>query len=948
MKKKAPILLAAIIILSLTGCKQVVSENVHSYFLDPPPAAERDVARPLEPTDIVSFMSLEDGSEGPQVPEELLKSHVTVFCPGFYGLNNLAANQNNTLISADKGIRIIKWLSVGDLEGADPSEVPETADAQCEDIDGNLIPFHVGGGKPTQCTNNPIWQQQLIDEAVIAAQCGAVAVCADEWPGTSDSVGYGGCFCDYCMAGFREYLLGSGNEETLQSFGIKDLDSFDYGEFIRQNYYDLYKEVIYHESNDEVPLLDLFRTYQYQSVTEFMRQLKEEIVKTRQEVFFTANMAELMSSYMAVADVVDFFSPELYYAYPVNARTAVRYELGNAFDAPVNAAPNCVENKELMTGSRAAQVMKIYTAEAYAHGGYVQVPYGAPYFSGEYGVNQDRTAVEMETLYPYYDYIYNNKMLFEELWPMADVGVLYSFASIMGGTGGGSEDFSGCTQMLIENNIACRVVATGDGTLIHKQLDDESLEGLKVFVMPSVSVMSQNDTDVITRFMENGGQVVAFNDTALVDENGNSMNTSLTANTGEDILGDRYIHLPQNMHWWEDEKWQMIGPEDAEVDTCLNAVTSRIDYGYNTADKEILGTFYFSNQVNGYVLHLVNYAFDEQKHRVDDKRNVCVEIKNDTPFDSQQLGVFYATPEIGELKEIDFTLEDGNIVVNLPNIDAWGTLVIGEGVRVQTLIKLTKAEVSLHLPGQEPDSDIVAVLAQAREIMEAGEYEAAAAMIDEAVDLPAKKAAALALESAAHEIENIADTVKNAESRELMSEAQTAFDAGEYVQCSQKCLQLIMAYAVRQVDGRLNDYFESDKIAEDPRGDAVGEATGDANGCDLGNVYACVIDDKLYIAVQAESDDPFVQYNISNGQHDWTINCQGDPVEMFYFEDWHQAEVPKGVELAFDEGVELCLPLSMFGGVTEIRLDINAYQNNYPDFTRSDELSEEIRYRLGK
>jgi len=932
------------IVLLLTGCKQDVSENVHPYFLDPPPAAERDAARPLEPTDIVSFMSLEDGSEGPQVPEELLKSHVTVFCPGFYGLNNLAANQNNTRISADKGIQIIKWLSVGDLEGADPSEVPETADAQCEDIDGNMIPFHVGGGKPTQCTNNPIWQQQLIDEAVTAAQCGAVAVCADEWPGTSDAVGYGGCFCDYCMAGFREYLQENGNEETLRSLGIKDLDSFDYGEFIRQNYYDIYKEVIYHHSNDEVPLLDAFRAYQYQSVTEFMRLLKEEIVKEEPEVLFTANMAELMSSFMAVADVADFFSPELYYAYPVNARTAVRYELGNAFDAPVNAAPNCVENKELMTGSRAAQVMKVYTAEAYAHGGYVQVPYGAPYFSGEYGANKDMTAVGMETLYPYYDYIYNNKMLFEELWPMADVGVLYSFAGIMRGTGGGSEDFAGCTQMLIENSIPCRVVATGDGTLIHKQLDDESLEGLKLLVLPSVSVMSQNDADVITRFMENGGQVVAFNDTVLLDESGSSLDTALTANSGEDISGDQYRHLPQNMHWWEDEEWQMIGPEDA--DTFLDAVTLRINHGYNIADEEILGAFYFSNQVNGYVLHLVNYAFDEQQNRVDNKSNVRVAIKNNTLFDSRKLGVFYATPETGELKEIDYTLEDGNIVVNLPDIDAWGTLVIGEGVRVQTLIKLTKAEVSLYLPGQEPDRDTTAVFAEVREKMEAGEYEAATALIDEAVGLPAKKTASLALESAAHEIENISDPVKIAEARELMSEAQSEFDAGEYVQCSQICSHLIMAYAVRRVDGRLNDYSGSDKIAEDPRGDAIGEAPSNANGCDLGSVYARVIGDKLYIAVQADSDNPFVQFNITNGQHNWTINCQGNPVEMFYFEDRNRAEIPKGVELAFDEGIELCLPLSIFGGVSEIRLDINANLNNYPDFTRSDELSEDIKISL--
>jgi hypothetical protein len=170
-----------------------------------------------------------------------------------------------------------------DLDANDPQR-QVLLKASCINIEGETM-----RGGIFQCTNNPAWREYLLEVAKrsITLGEGADGIYIDECQGirmTPD----GGCFCDYCMQGFREYLKTKYNTEELIAFGIENIDSFHYGDFIRANYLTLYKDRRW-----EVPLYWDFYGYMMESTIQFWHQFIIEVkafaINQGKKVPFSAN-----------------------------------------------------------------------------------------------------------------------------------------------------------------------------------------------------------------------------------------------------------------------------------------------------------------------------------------------------------------------------------------------------------------------------------------------------------------------------------------------------------------------------------------------------------------------------------------------------------------------------------------------------------------------------------
>jgi len=85
------------------------------------------------------------------------------------------------------------------------------------------------------CVNNPAYQKGHLDYLKKYVDAGATAMQRDE-PSTQVSYAQSGsgCFCEYCMKGFRDYLKKTLSAEELGKLGVQDIETFDYKEYLNK------------------------------------------------------------------------------------------------------------------------------------------------------------------------------------------------------------------------------------------------------------------------------------------------------------------------------------------------------------------------------------------------------------------------------------------------------------------------------------------------------------------------------------------------------------------------------------------------------------------------------------------------------------------------------------------------------------------------------------------
>ena len=105
------------------------------------------------------------------------------------------------------------------------------------DLNGNLVsaPWMRQWKDPAWgCCNSPEWRASYLAAAKAALDAGADLFQMDD-PGLNyTAIQWGACFCEYCMAGFRDYLATETTTEERVDWGIDTLDGFDYGAYLRE------------------------------------------------------------------------------------------------------------------------------------------------------------------------------------------------------------------------------------------------------------------------------------------------------------------------------------------------------------------------------------------------------------------------------------------------------------------------------------------------------------------------------------------------------------------------------------------------------------------------------------------------------------------------------------------------------------------------------------------
>lgn len=159
-----------------------------------------------------------------------------------------------------------------------------------EDIDGNPLVIkhmiHWAHPQSPGCMNNPHYREGHLKYMEEYLDYGADTIQRDEADFMVDFAKMGeGCFCHYCMDGFRAYLDEHLSDQQLGDLGIDDISTFNYKDYVKQLCAeatgDLAKKAPALRSNkpEARKLHELYVQYQLGVTDEFFKWLRSELTK---------------------------------------------------------------------------------------------------------------------------------------------------------------------------------------------------------------------------------------------------------------------------------------------------------------------------------------------------------------------------------------------------------------------------------------------------------------------------------------------------------------------------------------------------------------------------------------------------------------------------------------------------------------------------------------------
>jgi len=474
------------------------------------------------------------------------------------------------------------------------------------------------------------------------------------------------------MQGFREYLKDKYTTEELEGFGIENIDTFDYGDFIRERYFTTY----YGEGKREVPLFSDFEDYQMVSYGEFARELIRETKAYARahgkDVYFTANTAELFPQYLAMQDELDYLSPEVFsyqttspgrffiYTYPPR-KCVPAFKLVRSLGKSLVVYPSPETNGELIAMPDMMSLMKIYTAEAYSARGFYHVPYNLPSYTPEQGwIYGPRDMGELE---PYYDFIFNNEQYYDDLFSTSKIAVLYSYPSARHDV----SNFYGISDLLLDSHFQYDVLFAGDNNWMEDNLSLSQLNEYEVVILPKTECLSDRQVDLLLSYVESGGNIVAFHCIGLYDEKNKEVKRelleSLLVEGSHDFGLGKFIYsrdLPT--------REEVSGALSGLIQPCIQT----------NANENVVMLEYWNNETHSIVIHLINYAYDIETEHMRPQENINLKVALDPKLLGKDLSVSYASPDRAGIEELSYTLSDGSVEFRIPNLEFYGVVFVEE------------------------------------------------------------------------------------------------------------------------------------------------------------------------------------------------------------------------------------------------------------------------------
>ena len=644
-----------------------------------------DIVSPFNPNDIFMFPPIDWYSSDEMSLIKRLHTNVIGSCHGendwklgsFYEYSDLISKV--TAIAHQAGLKYTAHFST-DMDNHNNSISNEQGIA-VKDIYGNTI----NASAPSEnlrvwkSVHYPEWKTYMIEMAKKVVDSGVDIMCIDGWTLNYEVIFKGGDFSDNSMAGFRDYLKNKYSASQLKSFGISDISTFSYADFIKERYLTTYTN----GDKMQIPLFNDFADFQLISSRNFWKDIIDETrsyaKETKKDIIITMNVCENKHKEMVpglpIVDFVDGFMSEYFFKAPPDINSITEYKIFKSLGKPIAFLPNCgAEMGDLLSRSDMTQLMKIYTSEAYATGEFTYVPYAAQ-------ANMEKGwklySADLNELYPYYDFISENANYYIDHVSTAKTAVLYSYAT-MRNYQEANYNFFGICNLLLNSHRQYDALFAGDNIWIDDTLTINKLNQYDVIILPNVKDVSDEHVSLILNYIKNGGNVYAFGETATRDESDNAkQRTELNSLLVE---GTHQYGLGQFVYEKNDVGNNYLNSKDTNtLNEIYRILETLSNQGIQTnAGQKVSIQEYWNTKLDADIIHLVNYDYDTNNGYSNQQNNIALKVTLNSKLLGQKLYVYFASPDDNSKTELSYSIENNKISFTIPSLSTYGVVYICE------------------------------------------------------------------------------------------------------------------------------------------------------------------------------------------------------------------------------------------------------------------------------
>ncbi len=390
---------------------------------------------------------------------------------------------------------------------------PDLQDAVCKDIEGNkIVPgwldSEFNGIKPWWgCTNHPLFRELVMERATIGIKSGANLLHLDDHMGTAAAANHsGGCFCRYCVNGFKNWLQVNYSEGKLVQIGIENIETFNYLHFLKNAGFDTTKKYKTAIQKNTLPLRDEFMKFQLYEAAEFVNELSTLVdsVSTKNTPL-GVNSWNLDPTQLATSHYADYFSNEVSHFELEDKNPPFVYLLANAMNKPVFSTGTGEDWIHIRQNPQATRINR-WIATAYAFGHYFMYSYNKWGFSEETGTQWYQIPIEYYE--PYCSFISENRFLFDDYEPFTQIGILYENEI----SRAGNWEIKEICKNLHYNNIPFGLAASGDDLWMKHKLVSGSVNKFDFLILPSENKLTKEENKIIENYRKSGRTIFKWSE----------------------------------------------------------------------------------------------------------------------------------------------------------------------------------------------------------------------------------------------------------------------------------------------------------------------------------------------------------------------------------------------------------------------------------------------------
>jgi len=281
------------------------------------------------------------------------------------------------------------------------------------------------------CSNHPLFLENKSGEIDLAMAVKPYALHIDDPLGTATVLRMGGkmvyglgsnardrgCFCKYCMAGFRAYLKEHLSPDALRRAGVAELDGFDYGKFLR--------------GRRDLPLWYEFENFQLRSSVEHVKKIFNRAREKRRAWIPVGANAPVVGPHIVFVPYLDYIVAEVGTdadEKKFGPKPMLNYKMGDALGVAV-AATGIYKDWAMLTQHDIPDLVRGWIVESYAFGGNFIVPHKEWGFFQLPGEPPHNTAYpdNPKNFAPLYEFVRDYAGLFDEYEAITQAALLYDY-----------------------------------------------------------------------------------------------------------------------------------------------------------------------------------------------------------------------------------------------------------------------------------------------------------------------------------------------------------------------------------------------------------------------------------------------------------------------------------------------------------------------------------------